>query len=649
MRLFPDANAVRFSTPKGLRQKQAGLSSLRVERGKEKMELSPFLLSQLDKQYPWKILILSFYHDKLGEDLVFLTPIVRRFMATFPDAKIKIAMDKPIIFKIDSTLNEYIEFVVPKAEDDAISRSQMSPSGRDGLYARVNASLTVENNPCDILVDLTDDETWKVDIASIIRKESGRQLPYVLRWKNLCRGDELETIFYDRQGKEYGLPKIPRKNVYEATETACDILGLKQVKGYPVHISQTDLAEGRAAIKDKLSQKGVEFDPLLPIVILNMFANNQFEVSFKFIEQWKKITERLALVKHSYIVVSSGDKQAGKWRYSGNPSAAMQVKAFDEIADKLEKSSDYVILLDRPSPDDIRDQEDSLRTFIEIMALANIVITPDTGTLHLAYFLRKAIVLITNLNENAWLPPQEEMRNYRKMFLVNTDDRGAFVDCLDILQDLSVFLQVEKVRKNEKKLQTVFDNAADGILMVNMEDRMFDSANKSMCLMLGYSLDELQKLKMTDIHPKEQLPYILEQIERQLEAPFIHAEDIQMKRKDGSLFYANVHGSRIVLSEKEYLLGIFRDITERKKMEEALQNDQIRLTAVLDSIDALVYVADFNSYELLFLNKYGRKEWGDIAGKRCWETIQEGQEGPCKFCTNNRLLSGTGVPMGVYR
>ncbi len=77
--------------------------------------------------------------------------------------------------------------------------------------------------------------------------------------------------------------------------------------------------------------------------------------------------------------------------------------------------------------------------------------------------------------------------------------------------------------------------------------------------------------------------------------------------------------------------------------------DQAGLTTVLDSIDALVYVADMDSYEILFLNKYGREIWGEIKGRRCWETIQEGQQGPCAFCTNKKLLSGTGIPAGVFQ
>jgi diguanylate cyclase (GGDEF)-like protein len=72
------------------------------------------------------------------------------------------------------------------------------------------------------------------------------------------------------------------------------------------------------------------------------------------------------------------------------------------------------------------------------------------------------------------------------------------------------------------------------------------------------------------------------------------------------------------------------------------------IATILDSLDALVYVSDMQSYELLFINAYGRSIWGDIQGKTCWKALQTGQDGPCSFCTNNRLLDEFGAPAGVY-
>jgi len=72
------------------------------------------------------------------------------------------------------------------------------------------------------------------------------------------------------------------------------------------------------------------------------------------------------------------------------------------------------------------------------------------------------------------------------------------------------------------------------------------------------------------------------------------------------------------------------------------------LRTILDSLDALVYVADLHTYELLYMNAYGREVWGEPNGRKCWEVIQANQTGPCAFCTNAKLLDTKGRPERPY-
>jgi diguanylate cyclase (GGDEF)-like protein len=72
------------------------------------------------------------------------------------------------------------------------------------------------------------------------------------------------------------------------------------------------------------------------------------------------------------------------------------------------------------------------------------------------------------------------------------------------------------------------------------------------------------------------------------------------------------------------------------------------IATVLDSLDALVYVADMQTYELVFINQYGKSIWGDVQGKTCWKVLQANQAGPCLFCTNHLLLDESGRPAKVH-
>ena len=81
---------------------------------------------------------------------------------------------------------------------------------------------------------------------------------------------------------------------------------------------------------------------------------------------------------------------------------------------------------------------------------------------------------------------------------------------------------------------------------------------------------------------------------------------------------------------------------ETNPPQQQTRASQSALETVLDSLDALVYVADMQTHELLFLNAYGRARWGEVDHRKCWETLQQGQEGPCSFCNNHRLLEPNG-------
>ena len=136
---------------------------------------------------------------------------------------------------------------------------------------------------------------------------------------------------------------------------------------------------------------------------------------------------------------------------------------------------------------------------------------------------------------------------------------------------------MQKIKdKNEIKelseiYKAIFDNATDGILLADIENKKFYIGNKMICQTLGYSLEEMKNMGVMDIHPEEDLPYVIEQFEKQSKREIGLAQDIPVKKKDGSIFYVDINSFLITLSGKTYLVGIFRDTTERKRAEEELR------------------------------------------------------------------------------
>lgn len=95
----------------------------------------------------------------------------------------------------------------------------------------------------------------------------------------------------------------------------------------------------------------------------------------------------------------------------------------------------------------------------------------------------------------------------------------------------------------------------------------------------------------------------------------------------------------------------FEQSAELKKNEIMVSEKpkSIKMTLkILENINAAVYIVDMDNYIILFLNKFAKKIWGDIEGKKCWETIQKEKNGPCHFCPKDKLFNENGNPNGVY-
>ncbi len=148
------------------------------------------------------------------------------------------------------------------------------------------------------------------------------------------------------------------------------------------------------------------------------------------------------------------------------------------------------------------------------------------------------------------------------------------------------------LRDSEEKFRTIFESVNDGILIADPSDRRFVAANRAICEMLGYTADELTGLGVEDIHPRDALPHVMEEFEKQASGEIIIASDLPVQRKDGTVFFADVGTARITLGGRQCLLGVFRDITERKRMEEEIRETNRLLHSLMQAIPDMVYYRD---------------------------------------------------------
>jgi PAS domain S-box-containing protein len=219
------------------------------------------------------------------------------------------------------------------------------------------------------------------------------------------------------------------------------------------------------------------------------------------------------------------------------------------------------------------------------------------------------------------------------------------------IDDITDRKQAEKeLIKSEKRFRSFFENSAVAVAIIDQDGHVVE-ANEIACRILGYPRSEFIGMHFAQItHPDDlfldaDLYKSLYKGERQS-----YKIEKRYVRKDGKVVWGNLWVS--VISENQdsskYMMVVCEDITERKRMEADLEDSHQRMLTVFHSMDAIVYVADMETYELLFLNRYAQSINGNIVGEKCWETLQKGKTGPCEFCSNDKLLDAAGQPTGIY-
>ena len=148
------------------------------------------------------------------------------------------------------------------------------------------------------------------------------------------------------------------------------------------------------------------------------------------------------------------------------------------------------------------------------------------------------------------------------------DSTGQPVCMYSSFANITERKQTEKaLLDSEARYRMLFEASADGILIADLETKVFKYANSAVCRMLGHTVEELRTLGVADIHPRQDLQRVTAEFEAQVRGEKTLALDLPCLRKDGTIFYADVNATTVAIDKRQCLVGFFRDTTERKQAE----------------------------------------------------------------------------------
>ncbi len=150
----------------------------------------------------------------------------------------------------------------------------------------------------------------------------------------------------------------------------------------------------------------------------------------------------------------------------------------------------------------------------------------------------------------------------------------------------------EALRQAEQRFRTIFDTTSDGIFLHDLESGKLTMCNKSFLQMLGYTEEESAQLGVADLHPEADLSFIYAQIDKFLQGGKPVRHDIRFQRKDGSVLFADVSPDLVLLDGRQYAVVALKDVTERKRAEEALQRERDQAQQYLRMAGVMIMALD---------------------------------------------------------
>jgi PAS domain S-box-containing protein/putative nucleotidyltransferase with HDIG domain len=141
----------------------------------------------------------------------------------------------------------------------------------------------------------------------------------------------------------------------------------------------------------------------------------------------------------------------------------------------------------------------------------------------------------------------------------------------------------DALKSSEERLKVIFEDAPDAIYLTDLKGNCLDG-NKAAEDMLGYSREELigKNLLKLKFLPKEELPKAFKNLARNVLGKRTGPDEFLLNRKNGSQIPAEISTYPVKIKGNTAVLGIARDISERKRAENELKESEVRYRMLSD-------------------------------------------------------------------
>jgi PAS domain S-box-containing protein len=189
-----------------------------------------------------------------------------------------------------------------------------------------------------------------------------------------------------------------------------------------------------------------------------------------------------------------------------------------------------------------------------------------------------------------------------------------------LLTGLVLFLYLRRSFNNltslEKKYRTLFEENPNPMWVYDPETFKFLAVNKCTQLAYGYTEEEMLKITLRDIRPKEDIPLLEKQVAN-INRGIINSGVYRHKRKNGDVFFVNIYSGPTTFGKINARLVLALDVSEKEiaeqqiiKLNDDLSAFKLRLNNILSTVNDVVWSCSADTFTINYVSEASIKTFG---------------------------------------